>query len=571
VLFRSNYRMLVTANRYDLKFLQQYLRDIANYGNLSGSLDADINTKGNFTDLENSNSSGMIALSDFHLGKAEGDDYASWSKLVLSIKKLYPKGYEYSYDSVILSNPYLKYERYDYLDNIQRMFGKGGANLKAVSAERSTKFNLIVELARYLKVIARNFFKSNYKVGRFAIYNGDLQFNDYSLNEKFSAAATSFNFRADSISKTKKRVEMFLKAGIRPYGNLSVDLSINPNDTGEFNLYYHFNKLSLAMFNPYVITYTSFPIDQGTLEFNGKWDVRNGNVQSVNHLVIINPHLAVRLKRKDAQRLPLPLILSFITERNNLIDYEIPINGELRNPKFKHFNIVSDVLRNIFIKPPSIPFIKNVNSAEDEEEKFLAVKWMTRQVTISKIQKEFLEEMRDFLKKYPDASITITPVLYEEKEKEYILFFQAKKKYYLTSHKMDLHIFNKTDSLIVDKMNVKDSLFVQYLNRQIGNPMIFTLQEKCNIFLGKTTSPEGGSYSAEGKKIVDTRFHLLNKDREILFRSFFKENGLENRIKFQKEEYSIPFNGFSFYRIDYKGEIPKNLKKAYRQMNELNE
>jgi hypothetical protein len=30
----------------------------------------------------------------------------------------------------------------------------------------------------------------------------------------------------------------------------------------------------------------------------------------------------------------------------------------------------------------------------------------------------------------------------------------------------------------------------------------------------------------------------------------------------------VPYNGFSFYKIVYKGEIPESLKKAYSQMNE---
>ena len=33
---------------------------------------------------------------------------------------------------------------------------------------------------------------------------------------------------------------------------------------------------------------------------------------------------------------------------------------------------------------------------------------------------------------------------------------------------------------------------------------------------------------------------------------------------------NLPFNGFSYYKIDYKGDIPKSLEKAYERINELN-
>jgi hypothetical protein len=32
----------------------------------------------------------------------------------------------------------------------------------------------------------------------------------------------------------------------------------------------------------------------------------------------------------------------------------------------------------------------------------------------------------------------------------------------------------------------------------------------------------------------------------------------------------IPYNGFSFYKIEYHGEIPESLINAYQEMNDLN-
>ena len=50
----------------------------------------------------------------------------------------------------------------------------------------------------------------------------------------------------------------------------------------------------------------------------------------------------------------------------------------------------------------------------------------------------------------------------------------------------------------------------------------------------------------------------------------FKKKGVENRIKIYTAENNIPYNGFSFYKIVYKGELPAALTKAYRKMNGLN-
>jgi hypothetical protein len=91
------------------------------------------------------------------------------------------------------------------------------------------------------------------------------------LSEKFSVDINPLYFIADSIDKNHSRVEASFKSGIKPYGNVTVSLSVNPKDTGDFDMQYHFQKFPAAMFNPYLLSYTSFPLDRGTIELNGTW------------------------------------------------------------------------------------------------------------------------------------------------------------------------------------------------------------------------------------------------------------------------------------------------------------
>jgi len=45
---------------------------------------------------------------------------------------------------------------------------------------------------------------------------------------------------------------------------------------------------------------------------------------------------------------------------------------------------------------------------------------------------------------------------------------------------------------------------------------------------------------------------------------------VENRVKIFAGENNIPYNGFSFFKIEYSGEFPESLIRAYQEMNELN-
>ncbi|MFN0031386.1 MAG: DUF748 domain-containing protein [Flavobacteriales bacterium] len=549
-----DYRFVAIVNKFDLNIIEQYLNDITNYGTFKASLDADIKAKGNFNDSENISASGQLAITDFHFGKSPNEDYASFKQFSIGIDELSPKNHQYLFDSVALSSPFFEYERYDYLDNLQTMFGEDGANISSAGAS-SSEFNLVIEIANYIEILAKNFFQSDYKINHLSVSDGDLKFNDYSYSEKFTMDLNPIEVAADSIDKNHNRVQVLFKSGIKPYGNASVELSINPKDSGYFDLTYHFQKIPVSLFNPYIISLSSYPLDRGTIELNGTWNVNGGNIQSVNHVVIIDPRLTDKVRNKGTERLPLPLIMAVVRERGNVIDYEIPISGNLKDPKFHLRDAVFDLVENIFVKPATTPYRLKVKTVETEIEKSLSLKWGMRQSTLEPQQERFLREMADFLKKTPSALITINPQYYEIKEKEMILFFEAKKKFYLTTNKGSGKTFNEADSVRVSKMSVKDSLFVRYLNKQISDSLIFTIQGKCAQLIDS--------------KAVETKFQQLNDERERLFMSYFKDESAEKQVKFSAAKSTIPYSGFSFYKMEYKGELPNDLARAYEKMNEL--
>jgi hypothetical protein len=550
-----NYKLDAVINKLQLQFLEQYFKKMSNYGSFEAVLDANLKTTGNFKDAQNINAKGMVTLHNFHFGETASNDFASFDKFILQVRDLNPKNKKYLLDSISLSKPYFKFEKYDYLDNVQMMFGKKGT-VVAGAANNTQEFNLILEIGNYIKALAKNFFKSDYKVNRLAIYKGDFTYNDYTLNEKFSISASPIDIIADSIDKNNSRVKLFFNAGLKPFGNAKVNLSINPKDSSDFDLNYNITKVPISLFNPYLIKYTSFPLDRGSIELNGAWHVKNGIINSNNHLLVIDPRVNKRIKNKNIKWIPLRLIMFFVRERGNIIDYEIPITGNLNKPNFVYRDVIFDALENIFVKPATTSYRTQVKNTEYEIEKSMFLKWDMRKSDLSSSQENFLEDMADLLKEDPNLSISIDPMPYTEKEKEYILFFEAKKQYYLASQNRTAKSLCEDDTITIDKMSNKDSLFVRYLNTKLDKKPAFTVQDKCLNLLGND--------------FVNKKLNDLNASRKDLAKSFFKDIEGKNRVKINSIKNNIPFNGFSYFKIDYKGEIPKSLEKAYERINELN-
>lgn len=552
----KSYKLLVKANRYDLNLVGQYIKELTNFGNFKAYLNADFRSEGSLTYREDVTNSGYVEISDFHFGKTATDDYASFDKLAISIHEMSPLKHIYFYDSLFVSHPYFKYERYDSLDNIQTMFGKSGSNVTAVNSNPE-KFNLAIEIAKYIKVLSRNFLRSNYRVDRLAIYSALVKYNDYSLTEKFAVELDPFTLIADSLDKMHTRVDFAIKSAIRPYGEMAVDISLNPKDSSDFDLNYRFQKLPASVFNPYILKYSSFPLDRGTIELNGSWHVRNGIIKSDNHLLIIDPRLGERVRNEHYSRLPLHFLMFVVRERGNVIDYSIPISGNLKDPKFHFKDVILDALGNVFVKPATTSYRSEVRNMEAEIEASMAFKWEMKSTTITEAQERFLEKMASFLKDNPQTQITIFPQLYSLKEREYVLFYEAKKRYFVESRRVLEDYFEEEDSLDVETFSVKDPLFQAYLDKKTNDPLLFTLQDKClKLF---------------GTEAVNRRLSAINKERAALFMSYFQKAEVAKQVRIQLAKNVVPYNGFSFYKISYKSEFPECVLKAYRRMNELNE
>ena len=547
------FQFMAELKKFDFNLFEQYMKEFMNYGSLKGNLDASLTGFGDMRDKENIDIKGKIALNDFHFGQQENDDLASFKKLSIDLERVAPKGRIYFIDSIRLEEIFLKYERYDYLDNFQRIFGKSGSNV--VEVDNSGNFNLVIEIAKYIKEMVRHFFISYYRLNSLNIINGKIMYNDYAVNELFAVQLSALNIKVDSLDKFDKNINLHTSAAIKPYGNLNISLNMSPRSYEDFVLNYHIQQVPISLANPYLITYTSFPFNRGTIELKGAWNVKNGEIKSENHILLIDPRVADRVKNN--KWIPMQFIMAIIRENGNVIDYNVPISGELKNPKFHLKDVIRDVIKNIFVKPVTTPYRFIVKNTENQLEKTLTCRWNTRSAQLTFVQETYLKKVANFLHKNPDVTLTVSPIEYEVKEKEAILFFNAKKKYLSEKMSWNTENLGRFDSLQIQRLWIKDSLFIVYLDKKCAGIFMYTIQEKCHCLVGE--------------KMVASDYKSLQHERMIEFMSAFKDLGIQNQIKFSSIKNEIPYNGFSYFRMKFNKEIPEELMKAYEKIDMLDE
>lgn len=551
-----DYFTQLDIKQFDLSFFEYYVKDIANFASLSGVLNSKVEAFGNFKNAQDVTIKGFIGVEECHLGKNKTEDYASFKSFNLNIEKISPKNKIYKIDSISLYTPYFKYETYDNLDNIQMMFGKAGEKAKKQNGNKD-KVNILFVIGEYVKKLSANFFKSDFQVKKIGIYNGILVYNDYSLKEKFHIKASPINLTVDSIERKEKWIDLKLTSGINSYGTVKCKLIINPLDSSDFKIDYHVKNVPVSIFNPYVFSYTSYPMDRGTIEVHGNWNVNNGLINSTNNLVIIDPRIGQKNKINGAKWLPLKVGMFFVRERGNVIDYEIPIKGNLNDPKFKFKDVVLDIITNIFVKPATTAYRYNVKNVETEIEKSLSISWELKENKLMDDSKIFLEKVALHLKENKDYKIVLTSMPHEEKEKEYIMMFQAKKRFLKHKGIIGGDVMSEDDSTLVDELSIKDSTFCKYIKDRVQDPLVFTVHERCEILLGASN--------------INAMYKKLLHDRHKSVRSYFKIVGVSNQVKFATAtSHKIPYDGFSIYKLEYEGDVPADLIEAFQDINSLN-
>ena len=147
---KRDFRLASVGNKLNADLFEQYLKDLSNYGTLRALFSFDLKAAGNMNDQKAIKLQGKFEVDDFHFGKNPKEDYASFDKFKTTITDLEPLNKKYFFDSLQLKKPYIIYEMYDKMSNLDHMFGQKGENVKEVKTNPE-KFNLILKLADYIK------------------------------------------------------------------------------------------------------------------------------------------------------------------------------------------------------------------------------------------------------------------------------------------------------------------------------------------------------------------------------------------------------------------------------------
>ncbi|SFG93179.1 protein of unknown function [Duganella sp. CF458] len=114
--------------------------------------------------------------------------------------------------------------------------------------------------------------------------------------------------------------------------------------------------MELSQLSAYADKYVGYGIEKGKMTFEVSYALENRQLKAENRLVLDQLTFGKESTNPDATKLPVNLAVALLSDRNGVIDINVPIGGSLDDPEFSLGGIILKVIGNAILKTVTSPF-----------------------------------------------------------------------------------------------------------------------------------------------------------------------------------------------------------------------
>jgi hypothetical protein len=315
-----------------LPYVKQYMK----VSEIDGTFTSDLYFSGKDSDIEDVSVRGVFQVDNFKMKDNKNKEVLGGIsyRAVLSASK--PMKYEAIIDTVLLDKPYMYLALEDSLFNFEKMLVESPPETaSSETAEEEIPMNVVLN--------------------RFIINDGLMDFSDQTMREEFNYELSKMTVNMDTFSLQDEWVNINANMKLNKRGTLEAKLGVNPLDPmKKIDLDYVLTDFQLPDINIYSKHYAGLPILFGDMYYVNKTRILNNQLTSDNKLIIRN----VEMGRKTGglYDVPIKLVLFILKDINGDIILDIPVKGDLSDPKTRIAPIVWATFKSFMFKIAVSPF-----------------------------------------------------------------------------------------------------------------------------------------------------------------------------------------------------------------------
>lgn len=196
-------------------------------------------------------------------------------------------------------------------------------------------------------------------VGATRLVQGRIDFTDRFIRPNYSAALSELNGRLGAFRSGSREMAAIEVRG-RAAGTALLEVVGSLNPTAEplaLDIRAKATDLELAPFSPYAGRYAGYAIERGKLSMDVHYKIEpDGRLDAKNQVVLNQLTFGDKVDSPDATKLPVRLAVALLTDRNGVIDINLPVSGSINDPQFSVFGLVLRIIGNLLVKALTAPF-----------------------------------------------------------------------------------------------------------------------------------------------------------------------------------------------------------------------
>lgn len=197
-----------------------------------------------------------------------------------------------------------------------------------------------------------------FRIGEVQLDSAYLGYTDRTLSPPFSTAFESLSGSITGISNVppqEGRVSVNGQlAGGAPVAFEGTLGALGSDQTNTLTL--TTEELSLPALSPYFGRYLGYAVDSGKLALDLRYEITGTRLDASNEVILDRMALGQAVASDQAVNAPVKLGLALLTDRNGVIDVNLPISGDLSDPQFSVGQIVMRAFVNLLVKAAASPF-----------------------------------------------------------------------------------------------------------------------------------------------------------------------------------------------------------------------
>ena len=195
-----------------------------------------------------------------------------------------------------------------------------------------------------------------FSVKNFSLKNGEVDFSDASLFMPFATTISKLNGKLSDIDKKRPSSGEF-QGVVGKNGFSKITAKLFPFELKQnTEIKLDFKDIDLVDVTPYSGQFVGYKIKKGKLNLNLNYSVADSKLNGSNFINFDSLTLGEKVESKDAVNLPLSLAISILSDQNNQINIDLPVEGNLDDPDFKYGGVIWAAVKKLFADITLAPF-----------------------------------------------------------------------------------------------------------------------------------------------------------------------------------------------------------------------